>query len=558
MATLKLSKKVKGKIRGKSQQFQGETFGLGAGQENEIQIESDLVSEQHAQIQFENGKFYLLDLKSLLGTYKNGALVQDKIELQTNDKISIADRLFSVEINQEKELIHLIQESSHKKEKTPPELEELPEDKRWNKALLAICVLFGILTPALVLPAILPAEDIWSTGPLHFKHLVNGKPIDCSACHSQSFGKVPDQACAKCHKQESIRDIHHTQTKQQPLPCTQCHLEHQGRTSLPAFQHTTAENKIVDLTLTTPSLTSCRNCHPKVHKESAKPLVHLEIIEKTKVFKFPGFSHQQHLSEKATQKMKRKILCKDCHPYSPNPFEDFTPTQFETCLQCHYHKQKHSVPNHGETSCLQCHTSTYSGDWRKLKLTYQTLSSFQMKHSFHLAMGKGKTKKCQECHIAQKTLPTLIQGRRFPHEKHLQITPASKELCLACHYAPPKKIFTLRTPSALKSKHIPFSIRDEFQSNRFPLAPDAVKIKISPQKWLIRSGQKEFTIVQEDQKFQVYLRSLIVRMPNKELCQKCHNSPLTEKHSQMPWHQAEIQLRFTTKQRPATPFPHTP
>ncbi len=64
-------------------------IGIGRDPENDIQIDQPVISRFHAQIERENGSFYITDLNSLNGTFVNGKQIENKRALMVGDNIRI-------------------------------------------------------------------------------------------------------------------------------------------------------------------------------------------------------------------------------------------------------------------------------------------------------------------------------------------------------------------------------------------------------------------------------------------------------------------------------------
>ncbi len=72
---------------------------LGRSQVCDVRISRENVSRQHAKIKYAEGKYYLQDQGSALGTLLNGRPVQASV-LNDGDKISIGDAIFRFSIQQ--------------------------------------------------------------------------------------------------------------------------------------------------------------------------------------------------------------------------------------------------------------------------------------------------------------------------------------------------------------------------------------------------------------------------------------------------------------------------
>lgn len=65
------------------------TITIGRSPRNDIVIKDNFVSKKHLQITDQNGTYFIEDLNSANGTYLNGELIHDIIELRNGDRIGI-------------------------------------------------------------------------------------------------------------------------------------------------------------------------------------------------------------------------------------------------------------------------------------------------------------------------------------------------------------------------------------------------------------------------------------------------------------------------------------
>ncbi|MFH1008388.1 MAG: FHA domain-containing protein [Candidatus Latescibacterota bacterium] len=63
---------------------------------NDIVIEDDRVSGQHAELSFEEGQFWIEDLGSTNGTYVNGERITRKSPLKNEDLIKIGVAIYKI------------------------------------------------------------------------------------------------------------------------------------------------------------------------------------------------------------------------------------------------------------------------------------------------------------------------------------------------------------------------------------------------------------------------------------------------------------------------------
>ena len=68
---------------------------IGRSKKCDIYINNPYLSKVHAQITFEEGRFYITDMESTNGTYLNGnKLGTHPVRLRDNDKITFGDLIF--------------------------------------------------------------------------------------------------------------------------------------------------------------------------------------------------------------------------------------------------------------------------------------------------------------------------------------------------------------------------------------------------------------------------------------------------------------------------------
>jgi hypothetical protein len=96
------------------------------------------------------------------------------------------------------------------------------------------------ILPAVAAVAIIPfvlgiggGEKVFSNGPVSRAHTIFGQ--NCSVCHMQAFSHVTDQACQSCHDGPAHVPAETASGKGIVEPrCAQCHVEHEGATSMEA------------------------------------------------------------------------------------------------------------------------------------------------------------------------------------------------------------------------------------------------------------------------------------------------------------------------------------
>jgi hypothetical protein len=77
-----------GPDRGKSHPLRGERMVIGAASGCEVQLDGDHVSDRHASLRFQEGRYTLTDLDSTNGTTVNGVPVQQQV-LSDGDRVGL-------------------------------------------------------------------------------------------------------------------------------------------------------------------------------------------------------------------------------------------------------------------------------------------------------------------------------------------------------------------------------------------------------------------------------------------------------------------------------------
>jgi len=205
----------------------------------------------------------------------------------------------------------------------------------------------------------LPADSVWSSGPLSGAHSSPDIGSNCQACHLKLFEPAPDRGCGHCH--EAINAHFDRRLVDSPLldamACARCHKEHNEPGNL--LRHDSA---------------LCIDCHRELgavakSKGAAKlsaPVSGLALgshpqfpftlwrFDATRwtwsLSRLPSeappepregsnlrFSHALHLDPKKVQVPGTKTLlgCADCHRLGRDP-EHFEPISMEgQCRRCH-------------------------------------------------------------------------------------------------------------------------------------------------------------------------------------------------------------------------------
>ena len=87
---------VSGAMRGTELPINKETITLGRSTDSDIQIHDTLISRVHCRIEWENGKWYLNDLKSTNGTWMVGRKVDKRVFLPLKTSVRIGNTIFEL------------------------------------------------------------------------------------------------------------------------------------------------------------------------------------------------------------------------------------------------------------------------------------------------------------------------------------------------------------------------------------------------------------------------------------------------------------------------------
>ena len=87
---------VSGSMRGTELPIKKEVITLGRSSEADIQIHDTLISRIHCRLEWENGKWHLLDLGSTNGTWMVGRKVDKKVQLPLKTSIRIGNTIFEL------------------------------------------------------------------------------------------------------------------------------------------------------------------------------------------------------------------------------------------------------------------------------------------------------------------------------------------------------------------------------------------------------------------------------------------------------------------------------
>lgn len=208
-------------------------------------------------------------------------------------------------------------------------------------------------------PALMPSDKLWSSGPLNPAHQ-QAIGERCDACHQQMFQRVQDGACQSCH--QTIHD--HVTPEHMKLTqldaagrCATCHREHNEPAAflvnsgdgLCVSCHADSAHKFGELKLE-PVKGFGGARHPEFMAHLLQPKVTevpggvsfdwLPVVRALKDGKENSnlkFSHAQHMDPDRVLRLSdsKQLNCADCHKLQTDG-EHFEPIAMETsCASCH-------------------------------------------------------------------------------------------------------------------------------------------------------------------------------------------------------------------------------
>ncbi len=235
-------------------------------------------------------------------------------------------------------------------------------------ALILLTVVVFIVAPLVVVtlrshgnvvPASIPGDGLWSSGPLSMAHQ-QATGSNCSACHRVMFERVRDVDCLGCHRNvaDHVPEGHLALTKFGDKPrCATCHREHQEPVSHLIVAdnsgctgcHAQSPAAFGSLKVGSASAFSAAG-HPefKVHllkPAASTPADSMDAEWKPEVSGLAGavensrlvFSHQQHLDAARVIRNSdsEPLDCTDCHAPDVDG-KGFRPvTMKDSCVSCH-------------------------------------------------------------------------------------------------------------------------------------------------------------------------------------------------------------------------------
>ena len=209
-------------------------------------------------------------------------------------------------------------------------------------------------------PALMPSDKLWISGPLSAAHQ-QATGNRCDSCHQQLFQHVQDKACLTCHEtiHDHITPEHLGMTQLGPNQrCATCHREHNepetylvnSGDALCVDCHANSKQKFGKLSVA-PVTGFSHEHHPAFKANLLKPktttvagagvtfdwITEIRTVETASEQSNLKFSHAQHLDPDRVLRLgdSKPLSCVDCHRMEPDG-EHFEPVTMESrCAACH-------------------------------------------------------------------------------------------------------------------------------------------------------------------------------------------------------------------------------
>lgn len=303
----------------------------------------------------------------------------------------------------------------------------LPRFFRWHAVA---CLLVCAMSQAYADPrdVLLPGE------------VINGHAkieSDCGKCHKEFDKAAQPGLCKDCHKEiaKDISNKHGLHGRHEDKPCSECHIEHKGRTAHLAkldtagFDH--AKQTGVELKgghLSRKVL--CKNCHSQLKKYRQVPTTCIGCHAKDDKHKGTLGAECQNCHEEKNWKTTHfdhsktgfpvlgkhlDVKCSACH------IHDRFKNAPKLCNQCHKKDDKHKG-NFG-SKCETCHTDR---GWKEILFDHDKATRYPL-------VGKHRQVKCVSCHkgnLYKNKLKTDCYSCHRKDDKHKR---QEGNKCESCH-----------------------------------------------------------------------------------------------------------------------------
>lgn len=230
--------------------------------------------------------------------------------------------------------------------------------------ILIACLLIPLVAVMMhradkVVPAFMPTDALWSSGPLSAAHR-QAVGDRCDTCHQKLFQRVQDNACQACHQtiHDHVSSDHLAVTELgETQRCATCHREHNepetflvnGGDGMCIACHKNSQHDFGTLEVEPVSGFSSER-HPAFKAHLLKPkmtqsgagvafewLNEITALDGASEQSNLKFSHAQHMDPDRVLRSSdsKQLNCADCHRLEPDG-EHFEPISMESrCSSCH-------------------------------------------------------------------------------------------------------------------------------------------------------------------------------------------------------------------------------
>ncbi len=446
---------------------------FGTHSNSAILIEDPVVADHHCEIQFVDGAFRVRDMGSALGTFLNGASVDEPTALASGDEIVIGLTRLVATVDGEKLTLDVtVGGFAYEKGDLDRFVEQEVAFGRYAPVRignwLAVFAII-LLVPAMFFDAV--EEPLLDPGPLNQHHamLFTTDPATleeplagyarlaqangCTTCHD-TMNRTPMDRCAQCHadlmggqhpfRVEASDDPGRSTRGYFEHDCLLCHVDHRGPVSVDGSFIPTGDQ----------TRETCDTCHESLPSTTREPAA--VALNRAFPVAYNTFPHDKHLAAGV------EMACTECHALPENPVaaqpvaghdfredEDFEPVPYETCMRCHEtgtteseDAPKYKPEWHGTddpANCLQCHQKLNDEELKQVQTSPVAMLGFQVKRRDHHPEFQLDVKldgrDCVDCH--RDGAPTTAGAdvvAPFWHGVHMaSLTPGDDGACIDCH-----------------------------------------------------------------------------------------------------------------------------
>lgn len=434
--------------KGTNAQSDVERIRIGTHYDCLCQIDDPVAADFHARVSYEQGGFYVEDLGTSPGTFKNGQALKGKVEIvdgdvlvvgRTHVKAAVKDAEITLNASPKSFFFEdFVKEKRDKKD--PTQILTASEEGdvvRWARSEVrfgryapmragnwfGLIGLFAVVVFGLLLSG--PREQLSEPGDLHASHaqffgseeriaaLRNNPDIQaawidaaqeegCAVCHD-SFGGTPMEKCATCHGalmknqhpfsdvplsidevSARVREAGHLERGWGGEDCLICHIDHQGM----------QPEVGVFVPAPTETAETCSACHDESKMpgvaDITRALADIEPSGVPAAMPYDGFPHDAHMA----------IDCSSCHVYD----EGERRAIFADASKAGDVRNHREFASIGYDVCMDCHSADANERTWSPESEHSQSNLFAL--SWHGAQDpNGGEQNCTQCHAAVYDVP---------------------------------------------------------------------------------------------------------------------------------------------------------